>query len=136
MFLPKFFGKVNNGKVEFEKEFEFRMYLQKFEGREIEFVLGPIKRGRTNPQNNWYWGVLVAMIADEMGVLPDQAHEMLKWKFLKVGVEYKGKRYEVAKSSANLSTKEFGDFCDRIRDWASQELNLYIPAPDEVILEI
>jgi hypothetical protein len=30
---------------------------------------------------------------------------------------------------------EFEEYCSNIRKWASQELNIYIPKPNEVVIE-
>lgn len=74
------------------------------------------------------------MVADEMGLIPDEAHDYLKSLFLKMGVEVKGKRYEITRSTALLSTIEFEGYVAKCRDWASAELNIYLPEPNELII--
>jgi len=41
------------------------------------------------------------------------------------------KEVEVPKSTAELTTKEFEEYTTSIRQWASQELGVYIPTPNE-----
>ena len=72
------------------------------------------------------------MVADEMGLIADEAHDYLKSLFLKIRVEIKGKRYEVTRSTAILSTQEFEVYAEKCRQWASAELNVYIPLPNEI----
>jgi hypothetical protein len=72
------------------------------------------------------------MVADEMAILPDEAHDFLKGLFLKVGVEVGGKRYEITKSSADLSIGDFEDYCEKCRQWAANELGIHILLPNEI----
>ncbi len=76
--------------------------------------------------------MIVAMVAEEMGLIPDEAHDYLKCLFLKRGVKVKGKRYEIIKSTSLLSTEEFEAYAEKCRQWASAELNVYIPLPNEI----
>ncbi len=114
----------------------FIKYISKFEDREIQIIIDLKRKGRSLDENAYYWAVPVRMLADEMGLLDGQIHEMLKLMFLKVGFTYKGKRYEVARSTTQLSTREFEDYMERIRMWAGQELGCYIPLPGEVSISV
>ena len=40
-------------------------------------------------------------------------------------------RYYILRSSAELDTKEMTTAIDRFRDWASKEVGIYLPSPDE-----
>ena len=135
MITPYFFGTIKNGRISLEKPVDFAKYTAKFEGKNIRIAVELRKKDRTLKENAYYWAVIVRMIADEMGLLDDQVHEMLKMMFLKVGVEHKGKRYEVARSTTQLSTVQFENYCERIRMWASNELGCVIPLPGEIIIE-
>lgn len=81
------------------------------------------------------WGVVVKMLSDEMGLIPEETHELLKGMFLKKGVEVGGKRYEIVKSTASLSIEEFEEYLEKIRLWAAVELNCEIPLPNEIVLD-
>lgn len=130
-------GRIDdNGKLLAENKEEFLAQCLQLKGREVEFTLTPFSNKRTNPENRYYWGVIVKLVADEMGVIPDKAHKVLKESLLKVGVEYKGKRYEITRSTADLKVNEFEDYCERARLWAMSELNLPIPLPNEIIINI
>lgn len=134
--IPYFFGKIENGKLKLADKESFISYIQKFNEKDIKLNIQLDKKDRSNSQNAYMWGVLIRMIADEMGMTDDATHEMLKMMFLKVGYEHKGKRYEYARSTTSLSTIEFEDYCERIRLFASSELGLIIPLPGEVLINL
>ena len=132
--LALFYGIVRNGKLSLEDRGGFERTLQSHEGREVAVWVKPAEQIRTSPENRYYWGVIVRMVADEMGIIPDEAHDFLKNLFLKVGIEKNGKRWEVARSTTTLSVNEFESYCEKIRMWSASELNTQIPLPNEVIV--
>lgn len=129
---PLFFGSVKGGKLSLEDPDKFRDYLMGLENKEIALSVKRAEYQRTTPENRYYWGVIVRMVADEMAIIPDEAHDFLKGLFLKVGVEVGGKRYEIVKSSADLSIGDFEDYCEKCRNWGGSELGIHIPVPNEI----
>ena len=85
------------------------------------------KQFRSLNENDYYWGVVIEEISDFTGFSPQEVHELLKWKFLRI---VKGK-LESCRSTTNLSVGEFEDYLSQIRQWASEELNCFIPLPNE-----
>ena len=104
------------------------------------------KAERSNPQNNYYHGVVLEKIAEAWGVETEEAHEWLcgtrwGWKDKKVpktprnpeGVEsvpnrttttgYDGKR-------SVLNKVQFEEFVEFARRFAAKKLNIFIPDPD------
>lgn len=134
--IPIFYGIVRNGKLALEKKEEFRNVLAKLEGKEISLFLKPSHFVRSIPQNSYYWAVIVRMVSEEMGVLPGEAHDYLKGLFLKVGVENKGRRWEILRSTTTLSVGEFEDYCEKARQWAANELSTVIPLPNEIEIDL
>jgi len=84
---------------------------------------------RSRDQNGYYWGVVVAMIAEHCGYEPDEAHFALRWQFLRVP----DRTPPTARSTASLSTAEFEDYLSRVRTWSSAELGVWIPGPNESV---
>lgn len=124
-----YLGTVEKGQfIPFDRP-AFRLEFAKREGKECEVtVRAPIK-DRSVKQNKYYWAVIVAMIAEFMGERDKKyVHEQLKAKFL---MDFSGK-LPVIKSSADLSTLEFEEYQSTIREWASEDLEIYIPLPNEV----
>lgn len=95
---------------------------------ETKWLLTLSRRKRTNPQNRRYWGKgVLAQIAEQARVSehqfsPEAWHELAKRKFL--GVVELPDGSLVGKSSANLTTAEFSDFCTKVEAWAATELGV------------
>lgn len=131
---PIFYGQVKNGRLALDKRDKFQKYLLSLNGA-VQLRLEKIKNIRTLAENRYYWGVIVKMVSDAMAVIPDHAHEFLKALFLKSGVDFKGKRYTIVRSTASLSVKEFEEYCEQCRAWAASELETAIPLPNEISLD-
>lgn len=116
---------------------KIRREVSEFSGKEIEVIFRRKRKHRSDPQNRYYWGVVVEMIRagmKEMGdkVTPDQVHEFLKWRFLRVQKvdESTGEvLYEYAGSTADLGTGEFSEYVERCCQFAAEYLGLSIPLP-------
>lgn len=93
------------------------------------------RKDRSLKENNYYHGVVVKMIADEVGDLPEATHEELKWLFLKYeGLnKLSGETEWRVKSTTELSTVEMEEYLERCRVWAYEFLGLIIPLPNQII---
>lgn len=129
----KFVGVVKDGKAPHGEA--IRETMKAFEGREVEITLAEPKKTRTNQQNRYYFGpVIEAVIAFDRehggDMDKDRAHEHLMTEvggFYEVKREY-GVIKKVRRSSTNLTTKEWGEYMEKIKAWASQ-FGLIIPDP-------
>jgi hypothetical protein len=121
-------GRVDKGQPHLKNKSRYLVQLFKLEGKEIELIIRQKKSQRSLDQNSYYWGVVVAILGDHCGYDPEEMHEALKFKFLRKGKE----GLETVTSTTDLNTKEFEDYLERIRRWASMELNCFIPQPNEV----
>lgn len=124
---------VENGKVKFVDLDLFNQELVRYEGKEATLIIKPLRKSRSDNQNRYYYGVVIKILSEELGFLPDEMHEVLKQKFLtsetiKIGSE----EFVIVKSTASLNTVEFEDYLSQIRSWASMELNTLIPLPNDV----
>ena len=96
-------------------------------------VVSKNKPNRSNEQNRYYFGVVVKILSNETGYTVDEMHEILKYKFLGVKeISWGTDRIVTIKDSKSLKTDEFEDYLKRIREWASAELSIYLPLPNEV----
>lgn len=116
------------------------------EGKAWKVSVEETKRERSNPQNNYYHGVVLERISQAWGVEPDDAHDCLcgarwGWKDKKVprtprnkdGVESVPRRTTTTDENGRrsvLKTMEFEDFIEFARRFAATKLNLFIPDPD------
>ena len=83
---------------------------------------------RSNPQNRWYWGVCIDLISEHTGFTPEEVHEILKHKFL-TPKSLMGE--QIYPSTTSLTTVEFKNYMEKIQRWASMELSVVIPDPNE-----
>lgn len=96
------------------------------------------KRGskRSLPQNRYYHSVVVTSV--KMGLLEigyslslDETHYFLKQKFNPIQVPNKdGEAIELPGTTTELNKVEFGEYIERIAQWAAEYLSIEIPAPN------
>ena len=92
-----------------------------------KYELSPLRKKRSNPQNSYYWSVLIKEISKETGHSPEDTHAKLAYKFLIVRTESQ----PFVRSTTSLNTAEMEEYSENIRKWASEFLNLYLPLPGE-----
>ena len=107
-----------------------KQHILKFRGKTVEITIDERKKRRSNQSNAYYWGVVIKMIADTCGYRTSEEyagiHSELKQKFLP-----KAGRLQIAKSTSSLNTVEFSEYIEKVRQWAAEELGIYIPDPNE-----
>lgn len=83
-------------------------------------------KNRTLQQNKFYWGAWLGVFEDWNGDSKEEWHKRFKVAFLGVNKTMcMGVELVEPKSSANLTTEEFGVFLDKVEAFAiSQELKL------------
>jgi len=139
--IPKFKGSITMGLfIPFNQE-EWRRHVATLEGNEVEVVCKKYRayKSRSNEQNSYYWSVIVRILSDDLGYTDEEVHEILKFKFLTDVREYvferegqkETKLFNVPLTTTNLTTQRFEDYLSNIRTWASRELSIYIPQPNE-----
>ena len=133
-------GKVENGQIKiYSRETMRKDAADFFEGEEIEFTIQKKKKKRSNRQVRYYWGVVVALVREELREKwgkqfePQEVHEFLKMKFNSEMVvdEDTGEVFTVPISITKLSTREMMDYIERVRQWTIELFDLHIPEPGE-----
>ncbi len=136
--IPLFGIDVQNGKVKMDSPQEFRWYLSGIKGR-YNLKLEKPKKKISTLEHRYYRGVIVPIVAEEIGVDVDVAHKLLKSMFLKLIIwkEIEGKqiKFEYVKSTANLSTIEAETYYEECRRWAVEFLGCIIPLPEKIQIE-
>lgn len=96
------------------------------------------KYRRSNEFNNYYWGVVVAMIVERLRELGhdidrDLTHEFLKGRFLysELTDPSTGEVMRIPKKTSELATGEFMEYLEHVKQFAAETLDLYIPDPNE-----
>ena len=134
-------GIVENGKfVPNSKEY-FKRAFESYEGKIIELSLKVWHKKRTNPQNSYYWGVVIELIKNYINDLgndfdSDTIHELLRSLFLKTTKEIVNKEsgevktIEFIQSTTKLSTIEFETYLESCKRYAAETFDIFIPDAD------
>ena len=97
-----------------------------------------VRKIRSMNAERYYRGVILKMIADEMGEIDlERIHEMLSEKFKpkKIIVWPDGKRVELPLSNADMDRKQHSEFLNKCKHFAATELNCYIPSAGDLTNE-
>lgn len=85
-------------------------HLRSLAGKHVELVLRKRQQKRSHQANRFYWGYVLDEIADAAGYSKEEAHEALKYQFLRDDGD--GPLVRV-KSTADLSTEDFSAYVER-----------------------
>ena len=119
---------VKDGKLLFHDKAGFQQYLGTLQD-ECQLVLKKWYKNRTDKENRYYWGVVVRLIADEVGEEnKDNVHDFIQ---LQVGNSADVAGVKVPAGTSHMTTAEFEDYATRVRNWASKELHVFVPLPNE-----
>lgn len=126
-------GIVEKGKFVAEDGKAFKAAFYPHEGKKVRVTVERYRNRRSDPQNKYYWSVVVPAIGEVIGEDDKEAvHDFLKNELNYEIVAIGDKEIRVPKSTAKLNTMEFKQYLERVQRWASEFLSLYIPGPDEV----
>jgi hypothetical protein len=133
-------SKVVNGKLEKNRDLISEV-INSLEGKDIIITIEKKRRKRSNPQNAYYWGIVLPMmqtgfynnLGEHVGI--QEAHEFLKGRFLfrEVVNQELGEVIKLSKSTTELSTIEWETYMDQIRAFATEFLNITIPLPNNTL---
>jgi hypothetical protein len=131
--VPLFYARVDKAdKVIFDSPLSWGREVHRLRGQAVELTIRKRRTQRSLKQNRAYFGLIVEAVADHCGYSKDEAHEALAWRFLREGEP--DALLPRRKSTADLSTKEFEDYTARVKQFAAEELGLFIPDPQAVDL--
>lgn len=113
-----------------------KAYVDKLpEGKRFDVSVKVHREKRTVDQNRLLF-LWIGCVSHETGYFKDEVHEIFKKKFLGIEVfEIWGERVERLRSTANLDTKQFSDYLDRIQQFASTEMGIILPNPKDQYFE-
>jgi hypothetical protein len=123
MRAPIFRGHCDDGvHLVLDRREAFKEYLKTFKGKKFDLILRERTVERSDAANRYYRGVVVPMIAKEMGHPKNEedfVHDMLKKQF---GIT----------STTKLTAIQFQEYITGIVQFAAEKLNLPIPDPESV----
>jgi hypothetical protein len=132
---------VSGGKIPLEVSRAVAVALRHLDGKRVIVSLREHRARRSNPQNRYYWGVVVPLVLQmfvEAGndTTAEEVHEYMKEHvggLSRVLIGPDGKRRPVVRSSTTLDTSEWEDFMEKVRAWAAA-LGCQIPLPHEGLI--
>ena len=98
-----------------------------------------VRKPRSNDQNGWLWGCIYPMLLDAMidagweFTSVEQIHEFFKAQMTADEVVNKetGEIIKFPSSTAKMDTVTFSSYCEKLREYAREYLNVEIPDPDK-----
>jgi hypothetical protein len=115
----------------------FRRTLTRLEGKRVELVVRLPRRRRTGQQNRYYFGVVLALLAEACGEDFDTKeereafHDAVAFKFLQIANHPVTGAPRRLRTPA-MDTQEFWAYVERVRRWAAETFALVIPDPGQV----
>lgn len=131
---------VKNGKLTRNRKLIMDV-IASFEGKVIEITIQKKRKQRSNPQNRYYWGVIVPiwrnLLLNEWGEVHtnESTHEFLKMNFgynERVD-ESTGEIFRSPRSTTENSTVEMEEYHELLRQKALEMFGAVIPLPNEQI---
>lgn len=98
-----------------------------------------VRKPRSNDQNGWLWGCIYPLMLDGMVdagwefTNTEQLHEFFKAQMTADEVVNKetGEIVKFPSSTSRMSTTEFSAYCEKLREYSREYLNIEIPDPDK-----
>ena len=105
------------------------------DGKKVKLPLSGLtdKKVRSIEQNNYYWGVVLTILADHCGYIGPGEKEDLHNELRSMFLVYIGKMGEACvQSTTKLDTEIFEKYLEAVRTFAMNFHQCYIPLPNEV----
>lgn len=115
----------------------YDLFSQSLDGV-YQVVVKKVRKPRSNDQNGWLWGCIYPLLLEALinegweFTSPEQVHEFFKSQMTadKVVNKHTGEIIEFPGSTAKMDTVTFSTYCEKLRDYAKEYLNIDIPDPD------
>ena len=133
MYKIKYMGIAKKGKVILDENYKipYLAYILRNEGKRIEITVSVESKTNSKPQQRYYRGVVVKMLADHIGESYERMHELLQPAFF-MYQDSKERNYIRSTEIGEWTTVEWEERMDAIRKWAFDFHNLIIPLPNEI----
>lgn len=139
------YGQIKEGKLHIIKRDSFTDAIKTLPKGRYKIIIEKLYRKRSNPQNAYLWGVVYKELiiafqnAGWREIKTDsQVHDFCKDRFLKIDTynDISGDKWQIIRSTTELTTTEFNEYIEDIRYFASEFLGHSIPEPNELMEEL
>lgn len=104
----------------------FKMHRLRLKGERVVVTIGKEKARRSSQANRFYWGVVIAAFCEATGYEPDEMHELLAYRFLRIEDDpLTGQARR--KRTPKTNTQEFSDYVNQCQRFGATELGLEWP---------
>jgi hypothetical protein len=100
---------------------DYARHCASLAGKYVEVICRVERQKRSSQANRFYWGHVLAEIAEATGYTKDEAHDALKYRFLREDGD--GPLVKV-RSSASLSVQEFSDYLERVMVFGAETFGI------------
>lgn len=109
--MQLFTGRVlGGGLLVLDRPKDYAKHVRAYAGQYVEVIVRRRREKRSAQANRFYWGYVLLEIAAAAGYTKDEAHDALKYEFLRDDGD--GPLVKV-RSSADLSVEEFSAYVER-----------------------
>lgn len=123
-FFPTY---ISSGKMTNFNRDAFGQFISRLKNGKYILVIEKDHPRRTSPENRYYWGVVLKLIAEHTGYSTEECHAIFKDKFL----SYEKFHRRFSRSTTKLKTVEFEEYLENIRRFAATDLQVYVPEPNQ-----
>jgi len=128
-------GNINNNQeLEYLLETLKNLKLETKENKQIryKYSITRITKKRTIQQNKYLW-LINNMLGDYLGYTEDEMHYSVL-VFLRIYKKFgtDGKERKLIKKTSKMDTVELTEYIEKVKSFASMELDFYIPDADKV----
>lgn len=130
------YGWIKDGILQIANRKRMEADLKGFKDCDVVIIIK--KRGKRSSQaNRYYWGIVIDELRREFArrgerFKPETIHEALKAKFnpARLADDQGEPLLEIGTSTTEMNGAEFGEYIERICEWAALKLQLTIPPPN------
>jgi len=121
------------GRVQLHAKSAFSAYLSRLKNKPIELIIREKRPVRSRNANAYWWGVVIPLIAEELGYLTHEheaVHDAVVRKIagLRPGSDPK---LEIRVSTHDMDKEDFGALIEQTVIWAATDLGVIIPDPTQ-----
>ncbi len=135
------YGSVKDGRLRISFRDQFDQAIACWNDCRVRVTVEKVYRKRSNPQNSWYWGVIIYEFREgyyEMTgekITAEQAHEILKLKCNGKDISNKetGEVMTVPGTTAILTTTQFSEYADGCCQFIYEWFGRTVPIPGEQV---
>lgn len=136
--------RVTNGRIPAKVAESIAAWVRSMDGKPISIGLKEAKKVRSTSQNAYLWGVVyppIVSVFREHGTIVDaeDIHLFCKQnvgKLKRVLVTPDGEVLHGIGSTRDMTTTEFMDFTEAVRQFAAEKLGIEIPLPGEQVNQL